>query len=163
MSSPPSSTCDLWAFSLHYYARPGVSDLCLRLQDEHGANVNLVLWALWLGFRGQLLDVAQLAHAQRKVHSWDQHYVLPLRQLRRRLKVEFGTSDDAIEAVRAQIKQAELLAEKHLQQLLETVPGSLEQGAVASAQIMANNLRVYLRTLAVSESLVDSLLELIIN
>lgn len=163
MSSTLSSTCDLWAFSLHYYARPGVSDLCLRLQDEHGANVNLVLWALWLGFRGQLLDVAQLAHAQRKVHSWDQHYVLPLRQLRRRLKVEFSTSDDAIEAVRAQIKQAELLAEKHLQQLLETVPGSLEQGAVASAQIMANNLRVYLRTLAVSESLVDSLLKLIIN
>jgi uncharacterized protein (TIGR02444 family) len=163
MSSPLSPACDLWAFSLYHYARPGVSDLCLRLQDEQGANVNIVLWALWLGFRGQRLDSVLLAQAQRKVHSWDQHYILPLRQLRRRLKVEFGTSDDSIEAVRTQIKHAELLAEKHLQYLLETLPDSSEQNTVSHTQMMANNLRLYLHSLAVSENFADSLLELIIN
>lgn len=163
MSSPLLPHCDLWAFSLHHYARQGVSDVCLRLQDEHGANVNIVFWTLWLGFRGQLLDTAHLAQAQRKVHAWDQHYILPLRQLRRRLKVEFGTEDNSIEAVRTQIKQAELLAEKHLQQLLESVSGSREQGATDNASVMANNLRVYLRTLPSSEALIDALLELIIN
>ncbi len=163
MSYPLSPTCDLWEFSLYHYARPGVSDACLNLQDEHGANVNIVFWVMWLGFRGQLLEAAQLVQAQRKVHSWDQHYLLPLRQLRRRLKVEFGTSDKSIEAVRSQIKQAELLAEKHLQKLLETVPGSPVPSAADHATVMARNLRVYLYTLAVSENLVDSLLELIIN
>ncbi len=163
MSSPLSPTCGLWEFSLYHYARPGVSDLCLRLQDEHGANVNIVLWTLWLGLRGQLLDAAQLAQAQRKVHAWDQHYILPLRQLRRRLKVEFGTSDDSIEAVRTQIKQAELLAEKHLQRLLEALSDSGEQNAVVHTQMMADNLRVYLHSLAVSENIADSLLKLIIS
>lgn len=161
MSSLLSSTCNLWTFSLYHYARPGVSEVCLRLQDEYGVNVNIVFWTLWLGFRGQVLDAAQLAQTQRKAQSWDLHYILPLRQLRRRLKVEFGTSDDSVEAVRVQIKQAELLAEKHQQQMLESIPGSSNASTELSAQLMERNLRLYLSSMAVNENLSHTLLGLI--
>lgn len=158
----PSIDIGLWDFSLHYYGRPGVSSFCLRLQDEHGVNVNVLLWALWLGYRGVRLEPAPLARALRKIHSWDQHYVLPLRQLRRRMKVEFDVTDVSIEAVRTQIKQAELLAEKHLQQILETQisidPTPIQ---VAAETLMADNLWLYLRPLGINKAYVEELLVLL--
>ncbi len=168
-SSLPIET-SLWDFSLFYYGRPGVSSLCLHLQDEHGVNVNILLWTLWLGYRGIQLEPTQLTLALRKTHSWDQQYVLPLRQLRRQMKAEFGVADRSIETVRAQIKHAELLAEKHLQQLLELhIP--VEKIAITAtpdkasmpATLMADNLQLYLQQLGIDESLITDLLALLLD
>jgi len=41
-----------WRFSLDAYGRPGVAAACLDLQDRHGCDVNLILYALWLGRAG---------------------------------------------------------------------------------------------------------------
>lgn len=163
MPSPLPIATSLWDFSLHYYARPGVSQLCLHLQDEHRVNVNILLWTLWLGYRGIRLEPAQLAQALRKTHGWDQHYVVPLRQLRRRMKVEFGNGEPAIEAVRTQIKQAELLAEKYLQQLLESIVQNDPPLPPPTTPdlLMAENLRLYLRLLTVNDSLAHELLALL--
>ena len=38
---------DFWTFSGALYARPGVKDACLALQDDHGADVNMILFCLW--------------------------------------------------------------------------------------------------------------------
>jgi uncharacterized protein (TIGR02444 family) len=38
-----------WRFSLAFYERPGVADALIALQDREGFDVNLVLFALWLG------------------------------------------------------------------------------------------------------------------
>ncbi len=162
MHRPLPVDTSLWDFSLQYYARPGVSSLCLRLQDEQGVNVNVLLWTLWLGYRGIRLEPLQLARALRKVHSWDQHYVLPLRQLRRRMKVEFDVTDTSVEAVRTQIKQAELLAEKHLQQILETqILLDATAIPVAAETIMADNLWLYVQPLGVSKARTAELLALL--
>ena len=48
--------CDdeaLWRFSLTFYARPGVSEALIALQDRAGFDVNLMLFALWLGVSGR--------------------------------------------------------------------------------------------------------------
>jgi len=37
----------LWTFCVQHYGRPGVATACLRLQDEHGLDVNMVLACLW--------------------------------------------------------------------------------------------------------------------
>jgi len=37
-----------WDFSLAVYRRPGVAAACLRLQDEAGVDVNLLLYFCWL-------------------------------------------------------------------------------------------------------------------
>lgn len=167
MPPPQLTNICLWDFSLHQYARPGVSRLCINLQDEHGVNVNLLLWALWLGYCGKTLDTRLLAQAQRKIHSWDQHYVVPLRQLRRRMKVEFGAENTAVEAVRARIKQAELLAEKYVLSLLESLPLSEANihahpvlPTIASS-LMEANLHCYLESLSVNEDCSRQLLSLL--
>ena len=56
----------LWDFSLRVYRAPGVSDWCLALQDGHGADVNILLWAAWLGAAGLLLTaVGIVAYGRR--------------------------------------------------------------------------------------------------
>ena len=45
-----------WRFSLAFYARPGVADALIALQDRAESEVNLVLFGLWLGvIRGRRL------------------------------------------------------------------------------------------------------------
>lgn len=154
---------NLWDFSLRQYARAGVADACLRLQDEHGVNVNVLLWCLWLGQRGLTLDAARLRSAQKRIHAWDEHYVVPLRQLRRRMKAEFGMADSGIEQVRSQIKQAELLAEKQLQSLLEVLAHTWENPDTANTYLSTagENLRLYLRQLNVADTAIVELLALL--
>jgi uncharacterized protein (TIGR02444 family) len=163
---PPASADDvstLWDFSLRQYARAGVADACLRLQDEQGVNVNLLLWCLWLGQRGLTLDAARLRNAQKRIHGWDEHYVVPLRQLRRRMKVEFGVADMGIEQVRNQIKQAELLAEKQLQSLLEVLPQSWDNAVATSSHppTAGENLRFYLQQHNVADVAIVELMALL--
>lgn len=155
------NSASLWDFSAQLYARPGVADACLRLQDEHGANVNLVLWCVWLGHRGLALDAARLRNAQKRIHGWDEHYVAPLRQLRRRMKVEFGVIDADIEPVRQQIKHAELLAEKYVQSLLETLSQPWDDGISIGPSAANENVSLYLGQLNISDSSIAEFLSLI--
>ena len=162
-SASPDTFLSLWDFSLLHYALPGVAEACLQLQDGHGANVNLLLWCVWLEQRGLVLDEVRLRNAQQRIHSWDEHYVIPLRHLRRRMKAEFGVADAAIEQLRNQIKQAELLAEKQLQLLLEAETQIWSNEAIASERplVAGDNLRLYLESLDVDETTVVRLLELL--
>jgi uncharacterized protein (TIGR02444 family) len=45
---------------VHAYAIPGVGALCLRLQDEHGLDVDVLLAILWQAWRGAAIDDAAL-------------------------------------------------------------------------------------------------------
>ena len=163
MSSSSNIDSSLWDFSLSHYARPGVADVCLRLQDEQGVNVNLLLWCAWLDARGLMLDAACLHNAQKRIRGWDEHYVVPLRQLRRRMKVEFGMAEEGIEAVRTCIKQAELLAEKQAQLWLADIVPSWNDNGKSSANPSADwsNVRFYLHHLSVTDLAITQLLELL--
>ncbi len=59
---PPSIECTpaLWPFAVHAYAIRGVGALCLRLQDEHGLDVTVLLAILWQACRGAAIDDATL-------------------------------------------------------------------------------------------------------
>src|SRR5262249_34016824 len=37
----------LWEWTLEAYARPGVPEATLSLQDRHGQNTSYLLWAVW--------------------------------------------------------------------------------------------------------------------
>src|SRR5689334_13312505 len=87
----------LWRFSLAVYARPGAAEALLALQDRAGRNVNLMLFALWLGVaRGERLVAATLAAAETAIAPLDAGLVMPLRALRRSLK---GAGDRDVEAL----------------------------------------------------------------
>ena len=109
-----------WRFSLMVYARPGVADALLRLQNGAGHNVNLVLYALWLGVcEGRRLDVASLAQARAAVEALDHEVVAPLRMLRRNLR---DSADPAMRDMRRRILALELAAERHVQAKLASIP-----------------------------------------
>ncbi len=98
----------LWQFSEQHYARPGVAQACLQLQDEHGANVNLLLLLLMLEERGLGADSAHfLPLLQARRGLFDQW-----RALRRRLKTRID-NDDYL-----QLLQHELELERWQQQEL---------------------------------------------
>ena len=114
---------DLWEFSLKLYAEPGVAASCLSLQDQHGFDVNLVLFCIWYGCRhGELTDDL-LKTALETSDRWRETVVRPLRSLRtlikRDLKESAYSSSSEISVLRDRIKTAELDAERIQQQELE--------------------------------------------
>ena len=100
----------LWDWASAAYARPGVEPLCLALQDQHGQCVSYLLWALWAAGEGRPIDATTLAQIAGVAHELEVITVQPMRNLRRTL---------TIPDLRADIRAAELDAEKSLMELLE--------------------------------------------
>lgn len=106
----------LWDETLKAYARPGVPEACLVLQDSHGQNTTLLLWAVW----AETADPALLARAADIARRWEATALAPIRAVRRALKPVFaGVSDDAREDLREDVKAVELRAERVLMEALE--------------------------------------------
>lgn len=134
----------LWRFSLMVYARPGVADALIRLQDRGGHNVNLVLFGLWLGWcGGARLDAAGLARAKAAIAGIDGGVIVPLRRLRRALRAD---PDLDIRALRRRVLSLEIAAERRVQARLAA---SAEFGRADNGDrrgLAEGNLRVILRS-----------------
>lgn len=100
-------------YALRVYARPGVADACLLLQERMGVDVVVLLHAMYVfGELGRVLDPEALASAEAKVRPWRERVILPLRTLRIYLKPGFeGLPSPAVRRAREKVKAAELSAE----------------------------------------------------
>src|SRR3954451_355651 len=77
-----------WRFSLALYARPGVAEALIALQDRAGLDVNLILFGLWAGARhGRNLEGEGFAAAAEAV-AVASGVVRDIRALRRQLDPE---------------------------------------------------------------------------
>jgi uncharacterized protein (TIGR02444 family) len=134
----------LWRFSTAFYARAGVAEALIKLQDRAGLDVNLMLFALWFGLSGRSrFTAAELAAADRAAGPIRGELVEPLRALRRRLR---SNRDADIQRLREEIKRLELAAERILQNRLARIarmPGSDDDPASRLAAAEAN-LALYL-------------------
>jgi uncharacterized protein (TIGR02444 family) len=102
-----------WRFSLMTYARPGIAEALIRLQDEHGHNVNLILFGLWLGLcEGVRLDAVALTRARAATAALDDGVIAPLRRLRQALKDD---PDPDMRGLRRRVLALELAAERRVQ------------------------------------------------
>ena len=118
----------LWTWALETYALDGVPEACLALQDEHGQNTPFLLWAIW----AETADPDLLARAAAASRAWDAVAVKPLRAVRRALKAaQPPIDDDAREALREDVKAAELHAERVLLETLAEMSGHQKGGAHA--------------------------------
>lgn len=107
-----------WRFSLMAYARPGVAEALIGLQDRGGHNVNLVLFGLWLALcAGDRLDAAGVARARAAIVKLDRDIVAPLRRLRRELK---GDPAADVQDLRRRVLSLEIAAERRVQARLAT-------------------------------------------
>ncbi len=120
----PSWRLPLWDYALALYAKKGVAAACLHLQDEFGADVCELLWICWLACHDLAPDRdAPLVLAP--VRDWQHETTQPLRDLRRRLKLQAVTS--GLESLRETVKRAELQSEREtllrLQRLSDRAQG----------------------------------------
>jgi uncharacterized protein (TIGR02444 family) len=137
-----------WAFSNAFYTQPGVSAALIRCQDEAGADVNLLLFALWHAREGAALDDAALATAEALVAPWRTGAIAPLRAARRAMKQEalagFGGGE-----LRARVAAAELEAERLAQAAMERLHAPAEAAGDVAASAR-ENLAAYGRALGLA-------------
>jgi uncharacterized protein (TIGR02444 family) len=78
----------LWEYALGVYRRPGVEAACLRLQDEAGLDVLMLLFCLWAAREHGRLGAQAMARALTALAPWSDGVIAPLRAARRRLKTD---------------------------------------------------------------------------
>ncbi|MGA7868255.1 MAG: TIGR02444 family protein [Stellaceae bacterium] len=152
-----------WRFSLAFYERPGVPDALIALQDRDGFDVNLILFALWLGMSGRgPLGGDALAAAQRVAGTLRSEIVEPLRRLRRNLRHH---PDGDIQRLREGVKALEIASEKLVQDRLarlagsgcaKTGPGDRRAAAHANLALYLGGEAVRCREAAVIEEALDA-------
>jgi uncharacterized protein (TIGR02444 family) len=109
---------------------------CLDLQNRHDLDVNVVLFAGFVGAaRRQTLTIADLDLTHRRVDAWHQEVVRPLRAVRQRLKTRpVPAPSEATGALRRKLAQLEIDAEIiELDQLGALIPELHSAGCLGSA------------------------------
>ena len=143
MTEAPSA---FWNFSIGFYARPGVAAACLELQDEAGADINVVLYLFFLASQNRALDRTAVAQLDAAAASWRERIVQPLRAVRRYLKNAAAPFDSAAAGrLREEIKRSELAAE-HIQQItIERLfpPANFGRAAASPAAAVRASLEAY--------------------
>ena len=109
-----------WEFALRIYARPRVADACLKLQNEAGVDVMMLLFAAFVALRRQvLLTKLEIRDLDEACRPWREQIVQPLRAMRGRLKSgPLPAPGSETEPFRSTIKAAELVAERLQNRLL---------------------------------------------
>lgn len=103
----------IWKFALDFYGRPGIAPACLCLQDQVGLDVVHLILVLYMYTElHQSTSLEDIQTARVAMASWRGATVLPLREIRKALKVLATAFPNEQEAVRSRIKEVELLAEQ---------------------------------------------------
>ena len=143
--SDGASERSFWEWSSKTYAEPLASRSLLRLQDEFGFNVNILLWCCWCAQEFGPTTELTLRKAIDLTAGWSHDVTQVLRSARRALKTPPRQADaDAAGRLRASVEAAELAAEKLEQDMLET----LAREMLAPAAERSNPLHEARRSLA---------------
>ena len=146
MTTPES----FWNFAVRTYRCEGIAEACLALQNEHGADVNVVLFCCWMGTTRGEFESKTLDMVLEFSRSWADRVVRPLRSVRTWMKIE-GYADpkmpvESCNSLRQRIKKVELeaeqLQENVMQSMVDTIPGATLNVA-EQTRATALNLRHY--------------------
>jgi uncharacterized protein (TIGR02444 family) len=141
-----------WRFSLKFYRQPSVSEACIALQDGCGADVNLLLFLLWLASDDRQLSAAEVKMLDDNVRDWRNLTIIPIRDMRRKLKgAPTLVETDTQETFRNKIKAVELEAERLQQEALYVFSKSGPLGTEALPPVAAlANIAAYESVLGVN-------------
>jgi uncharacterized protein (TIGR02444 family) len=139
----PAAAEAFWRFSLDFYARANVAAALTALQDREGRDVNLMLFALWLGLSGRpRLAPCGIAAAEHRIATIRTEIAEPLRRVRRRLR---GEPDADVQELRRRIAALEIDAERAGQFRLAALAGTAAELSLPHRLAAAGaNLAMYL-------------------
>jgi uncharacterized protein (TIGR02444 family) len=133
-----------WTWAVEVYARPGVADACLELQDRHDQCVPYLLWAAWAAAEQRVLTPDRLRQGAAVAERWQTVVVAPLRGVRRAMKATVeGIPDEGREALRAEVKALELKAEKALIEALENLSPAPSEAPLPAATALGRAAQVW--------------------
>ncbi len=121
------SHASFWNHSLRGYRLPQVGETCLRLQNEHGLDVNLLLFAHWYGRHHGALPASLLDALLAFTQPWAREVVRPLRHARSWMKQALASEQFNVlpqqpcTQLRERIKAVELQSEQLQQQIMEAL------------------------------------------
>jgi uncharacterized protein (TIGR02444 family) len=117
MNNSPLPTHEFWRFSLKFYGKQTVKDICLELQNSYEINVNILLFCCWLASSGRdRLTNNELIILFNTIDYWHRSITEPLRSLRKTLSLE--NKVEWMKQLRAEVLQQEIIAEQVEQLLL---------------------------------------------
>ena len=127
-----SGSSEFWRFSLSFYGDGLVAEACLRLQDEAGADVNMLLFLLWRASNRRSLSQEEITAVDRAIAGWRREVVVPLRGVRRFLKHPPASVEaQAAHDLRQQVKRIELESERLQQEAMAALADEVAAGAPA--------------------------------
>ncbi len=142
--SRPEREADSWAFALELYARPGVANACLELQNRAAVDVMMLLMVAYAAVRHRLLlTPSEIGEMDEACRPWREQIVHRLRAIRTGLKAGPSPAPGrATEEFRSQVKSVELAAERLQNQLLAN---RLPLRPAERDAVSAEDVRVVLR------------------
>ena len=146
-----------WDFAAGTYRKPGVARACLSLQEQHGVDVNVLLYCCWYGYTRGTMDGPAMERILSFAEPWAENVVRPLRAARTWMKTigctEAYIAGEDCMGLREKIKRAELKAE-HLQEdrMQELTEGAVLKHPESTSQIHCTllNVHAYLRHLKIT-------------
>tara|TARA_Y100001934_G_scaffold39326_1_gene46263 strand:- start:50958 stop:51512 length:555 start_codon:yes stop_codon:yes gene_type:complete len=145
-----------WSFTLDVYGREGVQPSVIHLQDDCGADVNLLLHAMWAGALGLPSTTSEkAADMASKVEAWRETVIEPLRAVRTAMRGGVAhVPQDESEGLRKQILKLEIESERIEQIILEAEtpeaegkePGKADLAIVAAS--LAGVMAIYRESLS---------------
>lgn len=141
----------LWQYACQVYSQQGVEATLLKLQDDHGADINLILQALWLANEGRSWTKDCIPANYEK---WMVEQVLPLRRMRRSMKTDWAGYED----FRQQVKKLELKAEQNaLAKLYLSTDGSATVPAAEKTSLAGQNMRILAEYFGIENTLLQDI------
>ena len=102
---------ECWDFAQHFYATSGVSEACLALQDEFGADVCVMLHLLYLASGRRSLSDSGVVQLDAAARQWRETVIVPLRHVRQVLRQpRMGYPER--DTLRRQVVETEIEAER---------------------------------------------------
>lgn len=148
-----------WDFSVRTYRSTDVPEACLSLQNDYGADVNMLLYCCWIAALIGPFDKQLFAAACDFSSNWHDHLVGPLRSARTWMKHTGCSAEpmatEACMELRDQVKSVEFAAEKLQQQVLESLVKDSPGRDVAVDRILADvqaNLQLYAELIGIDVS-----------
>ncbi|RFC65876.1 TIGR02444 family protein [Mesorhizobium denitrificans] len=104
---------NLWNFMVEFYARPGVANACLQLQEKYKVDVPLFLAVLRAVAEGRAVSSDQIRALDVQCANWRETVIQPLRSVRTAMKAQSQLTDKmGAWELRENIKAIELRAEQ---------------------------------------------------
>ncbi len=111
----------LWNYTTQIWTLPDVEAICIDLQNNHDANVNMLLYCCWAGTKNLCLNEDDLQILLDAVQPW-QTITKPLRDSRKLMKNQLiAMPAKIVDQTLANITEMELNAEHMAQLSLEKV------------------------------------------